>query len=52
MAQDHAYKIYPFCGKTAHSRESVFHNHNNRRHCRVWRKQNEQYHAKCIHTTV
>ena len=45
-------KIYPFCGKTTHSRESVFHDHNNRRHCRVWRKQNEKYHAKCIQTTV
>ena len=31
---------------------SVFHTHNNRRHCRVWRKQNEKYHAKCIQTTL
>ena len=35
-----------------HSHKSVFHSHNNRRHCRVWRKQNEKKHAKCIKTTV
>ena len=26
--------------------------HNNQRHCRVWRKQNVQYQAKLIQTTV
>ena len=26
--------------------------HNNRRHCRVWRKQNVKYQAKLIQTTV
>ena len=45
-------KIYPFCGNTTHLHKSVFHSHNNRRHCRVWRKQNVKYHAKCIQTTV
>ena len=45
-------KIYPFCGNITHSRESVFHDHSNRCHYRVWRKQNEKYHAKCIQTTV
>ena len=25
---------------------------NNRHYCRVWRKQNEEYHAKCIQATV
>ena len=33
--------IYPFCGNSTHSHESVFHSHNNRRQCRVWRKQND-----------
>ena len=45
-------KIYPFYGNTAHSHKSVFHSHSNRQHCRVWRKQNEEYHAKCIQATV
>ena len=33
-------KSYSFCGNTAHL-QSVFQSHNNRQHCRVWRKQNE-----------
>ena len=41
-------KIYPFCGNTTHSHESEFHSNNNRRHSRVWHKQDEKYHAKCI----
>ena len=45
-------KIYPFCGHITHSHKSVFHSHNNRRHCRVWRKQNVKYQAKLIQTTV
>ena len=44
--------IYPFCGNTTISHKSVFHSHNNRRHCRVWRKQNEEYHANCSQSTV
>ena len=44
--------IYPFCGNTMHSHESLFHSHNNRRHSRVWRKQNEKCHDKYIQTTV
>ena len=38
-------KIYPFCGLITHSNLSVFHSHNNRRHCRVWRKHNVKYQA-------
>ena len=34
-------KICAFCGTTTHSHQSVFRSHNNRRHCRVWQKQNE-----------
>ena len=45
-------KIYHFFGNTRHSHESVFRSHNHRRCCRVWRKQNEKHHAKCIQTTV
>ena len=45
-------KIYTFPGNTTHSDKSVFHSHSNRHHCRVWRKQNEEYHAKCIQATV
>ena len=45
-------KIYPFCGHITHSNLSVFHSHNNRRHCRVWRKKNVKYQAKLIQTTV
>ena len=45
-------KIYPFCGHITHSHLSVFHSHNNRRHCRVWRKHNVKYQAKLIQTTV
>ena len=45
-------KIYPFCGHITHSHKSVSHSHNNRRHCRVWRKQNVKYQAKLIQTTV
>ena len=45
-------KIYPFCQNTTHPHESVFHSLNNRRLCRVWRKQNDEYHAKCIKATV
>ena len=45
-------KIYPVCGNTTHSHESVFHSHIIRRHCHTWRKENEKYHAKCIETTV
>ena len=45
-------KIHPFYGNTTHSHWSVFHSHSNRRHCRVWRKQNEEYHAKCIQATI
>ena len=45
-------KIYPFCGNTKHSHASVFHSHNNQCHFRVWCKQNEKYHAKCIQTNV
>ena len=28
-----------------HSHESIFHSNSNRRHCQVWRKLNEKYHA-------
>ena len=47
-------KIYPSCGNTSHSHYSlhVFHSHNNRRHCRVWRQQNKKYHAKSIQFSV
>ena len=45
-------KIYPFCGHITHSHQSVFHSHNNRRHCRVCRKQNVKHQAKLIQTTV
>ena len=45
-------KIYPFCKNATHSHKSVIHSHNNRRYCRVWRKQNVKYHVKCIQTTV
>ena len=45
-------KIYPSCGNTKHSREAVFHSHNNQCHCRVWRKKNKKYHAKCIQTNI
>ena len=45
-------KIYHFFGNTTYSHESVFRSHNNRRYCRVWRKQKEKHHAKCIQTTV
>ena len=45
-------KIYPFCGNITHSHRSVLHSHNNRRHCRVWRKQNVKYQAKLIQTTI
>ena len=45
-------KIYRFCGNTMNSHESVFHSYTNRRHSRVWRKQNENYHHMCIQTTV
>ena len=45
-------KIYLFFGATTHSHESVFRSHNNGCYCRVWRKQNEKHHAKCIQTTV
>ena len=38
--------------KATHSPYSVFHSNNNRRHCRVLRKQNKKYLAKCIQTTV
>ena len=36
-------KIYPFCGTTTHSNESVSRSHNYmyQRHYRVWHKQNE-----------
>ena len=45
-------KIYHFFGNTTHSHSSVFRCHNNRCYCRVWRKQTEKHHAKCIQTTV
>ena len=45
-------KIYPFCEHITHSHYSVFRSHNNRRHCRVWRKQNVKYQAKLVQTTV
>ena len=45
-------KIYPFCGHITHPHRSVLHSHNNRCHCRVWRKQNVKYHSKLIQTTV
>ena len=45
-------KICPFCGHITHSHRSVLHSHNNRRHCRVWRKQNVKYQAKLNQTTV
>ena len=45
-------KIYPFCGSTPHSHESVFHSYDNRHHCRDWLEQNEKYHAKCIQIIV
>ena len=45
-------KIYPFCRHITHSHRSVLHSHNNRRHCRVGRKQNVKYQAKLIQTTV
>ena len=35
-----------------HSYKSVFYSHSNQHHCRVWRKQNEEYHAKRIQDTV
>ena len=34
-------QIYLFCGNTTHSH-----------HCRVWCKQNKEYHANCIQATV
>ena len=37
-------QIYPFCENPKHSHELVFRSHNNGRHCRVWRNQNEKYH--------
>ena len=45
-------KIYPSCRNTKHSHESVFYWHHNQGHCRVWRKQNEKYHAKSIQNNV
>ena len=45
-------KTYPFCGNTTHSHYSLCHSHSNQQHCRVWRKQNEAYHDKCIQATV
>ena len=45
-------KIYPSCGNTKHSHESVFHSHNSQCNCRVWRKHNEKYYAKCIQTNI
>ena len=45
-------KIYPFCGNTPHSHESIFHSHNNLHHCCDWLEQNEIYHAKCIQIIV
>ena len=37
-------QIYPFSENPKHTHELVFCSHNNRRHCRVWRNQNEKYH--------
>ena len=45
-------KIYLSCRNTKHSHESVINRHRNQGHCRVWRKQNEKYHAKCIQNNV
>ena len=37
-------QIYPFFENPKHSHKLVLRSHNNRRHCRVWRNQNKNYH--------